>query len=397
MDEIEIMSKEISNELMNHIIPFWNQLVDGCGGFYGSVDFDLNLDKKGVKGVILNSRILWFYSNIYLTTNNADALVYARHAYEFLNKCCFDQEYEGVYWMLNWDGTPCDDMKHTYNQAFAIYGLAAYYSASRDKDALELAYRLYHTIETKCTDAYGYREAFNRRWQLIENEKLSEDGFDAKKSMNTLLHIMEAYTELYRVDSNPEVGKSLKNALHLIADKVYNSKSHMLSVFFNEQMESIADLYSYGHDIEAAWLIDRACEVLKEKELTAELGEMTAEITDKVIASGFENGAMNNQRCRGVVDTTRVWWVEAESVVGFLNAYQKSGNEKFRKASLQSWQYIKRYLIDSRSGSEWYWSVDINGKPTQKKPIVEPWKCPYHNGRMCMEVMKRNAEIQRKI
>ena len=124
---------------------------------------------------------------------------------------------------------------------------------------------------------------------------------------------------------------------------------------------------------------------------------MTAEITDKVIASGFENGAMNNQRCRGVVDTTRVWWVEAESVVGFLNAYQKSGNEKFRKASLQSWQYIKRYLIDSRSGSEWYWSVDINGKPTQKKPIVEPWKCPYHNGRMCMEVMKRNAEIQRKI
>jgi len=393
MDDLQVMRNEVREELLKHISPFWSGLKDDRGGFYGSVDFELNLNQDAVKGVILNSRILWFYSNIYTAFGEKQALANARHAYEFLKRYCFDKDDEGVFWMLNADGTPCDDMKHTYNLAFAIYGLSSYYTVSGEKEALELAYRLYRTIETKCTDAYGYLEAFDRRWKLIENDKLSEDGFDAKKTMNTLLHIIEAYTELYRADGNAEVANSLKKALLLCKNKVYDSKKHILNVFFNEKMESIADLYSYGHDIEASWLIDRACEVLNDSVLTAELGEMTAQIADKVLASAFENGALNNQQCRGIVDKTRIWWVEAESVVGFLNAYQKSGDEKFLRASLQTWQYIKRYMIDQRAGSEWFWCVDSNGKPLAKKPIVEPWKCPYHNGRMCMEVIKRNAYI----
>ncbi len=393
MNDLQKMNTEISKELLHHIVPFWNELKDDRGGFYGSVDFNLNLDKNAVKGVILNSRILWFYSNVFLTIRDKAALAPACHAYNFLKRYCFDEQCEGVYWMLHYDGTPCDDMKHTYNQAFAIYGLSSYYVASGDQEALQLAYRLYHTIETKCTDSYGYREAFDRCWKLIDNDKLSEDGFDAKKSMNTLLHIIEAYTELYRADGNVEVGESLKKALCLCKSKVYDSQSHMLGVFFNEKMQCIADLYSYGHDIEAAWLIDRACEVLNDDVINAKLGDMTAQIANKVLASAFENGAMNNQRCRGIVDKTHVWWVEAESVVGFLNAYQKSGNEKYLQASLQIWQYIKDHIIDKRRGSEWYWCVDSNGKPTERKSIVEPWKCPYHNGRMCMEVIKRNADL----
>jgi len=394
MNNLQLMSNEVSEELLNHIVPFWNALKDDRGGFYGSVDFDLNLHKDAVKGVILNSRILWFYSNLYLTTKDTNALANAHHAYLFLKLNCFDEQYGGVYWMMNYNGTPNDDMKHTYNQAFAIYGLSSYYAASGDKEALQLAYRLYHTIEEKCTDVYGYMEAFDRYWQPINNEKLSEDGFDAKKSMNTLLHVMEAYTELYRVDGNAEVGRSLKETLLLCENKVYNSQLHTLGVFFNKQMKSSADLYSYGHDIEATWLIDRACQVLKDDVLTAQLGDITSKIAKKVLASAFEKGALNNQCCRGVVDQTRVWWVQAESVIGFLNEYQKSGDEKFLQVSLQIWQYIKDHIIDKRSGSEWYWCVDDHGEPSQKKPIVEPWKCPYHNSRMCMEVIKRNADFQ---
>jgi len=393
MNDLQEMSKEVREELLNHILPFWNGLKDERGGFYGSVDFDLNLNKNAIKGVILNSRILWFYSNVYRTFGDKESLANARHAYEFLRNYCFDSHDEGVFWMLNSDGSPCDDMKHTYNQAFAIYGLSSYYDASGDREALLLAYRLYHTIETKCHDAFGYGEAFDRRWKRIDNEKLSEDGFDAKKSMNTLLHIIEAYTELYRVDGNIEVGESLQKALLLCKSKVYDSESHTLGVFFDDRMNSIADLYSYGHDIEASWLIDRACEVLKIDALTAQLGNMTAQIADQVLEAAFQNGALNNQRCRGIVDKTRVWWVQAEAVIGFLNAYHKSGDEKFLQASKQIWQYTKQNIIDQRSGSEWYWCVDNNGEPSEKKPIVEPWKCPYHNGRMCMEVMKRNANV----
>ncbi len=393
MNDLKTMSEEVENELLNHILPFWDALKDDRGGFYGLMDFDLKIEKDAVKGVILNNRILWFYSNVYLNTKEKNALANAQHAYLFLKQSCFDEQYGGVYWMMNYDGTPNDDMKHTYNQAFAIYGLSSYYAASGDKEALQLAYQLYHTIETKCTDVYGYQEAFDRCWQPIENEKLSEDGFNAKKSMNTLLHIIEAYTELYRVDPNRDVGNSLKKALRLCKNKVYDSKSHVLGVFFDEQMKSIADLYSYGHDIEATWLIDRACEVLTDDALTVEMGVMTAQIADKVLESAFENGALNNQRCRGTIDKTRVWWVQAESVIGFLNSYQKSGDERFLQASLEIWEYIKKYIIDRRNGSEWYWCVDSHGEPIREEPIVEPWKCPYHNSRMCMEVMKRNADF----
>ena len=393
MISLKKLCDETTDELMNHIMPFWNKLIDERGGFYGYMDFDLNLDKDAEKGVILNSRIMWFYSNIYLTMKNAESLLYAKHAYDFLKKHCVDKTYGGVYWTLNADGNPCDDMKHTYNQAFAIYGLASYYDAAGDKEALALAYELYHVIEKKCVDQYGYLEAFDRQWKLIDNDKLSEEGYSANKTMNTLLHIIEAYTELYRVDQNEDVGKKLRYALQLCKEKVYNPKDEMLDVFFDEEMNSIAEIYSYGHDIEAAWLIDRACEVLNDKDLADEFSTLIMIITDHSLETAFENGAMNNQYCRDEIDKTRVWWVQAEAIVGSINALQKSGEQKYLAYALEIWEYIKKYIIDKREGSEWYWDVDENGNPTSKKPIVEPWKCPYHNGRMCMEVLKRYAYI----
>lgn len=285
---VDLLYTETKQELLNHIMPFWNSLKDERKGFYGHVDFDLNIDKNSEKGVILNSRILWFYSNVYLTCETKEALEYATHAYEFLKNYCIDKKHGGVYWSMNYDGTTFDDMKHAYNQAFAIYGLASYYDATKNKEALSLAYELYEIIESRCVDEYGYTEAFDRQWKLINNERLSEDGFHAYKTMNTLLHIIEAYTELYRVDRNEEVKEKLEKALLLFKNTVYNEETNILEVFFDSKMNSIADLYSYGHDIEASWLLDRACEVLEDSELTKQIKSMTSKLVDMVLKTAYE-------------------------------------------------------------------------------------------------------------
>lgn len=394
MKRLDFLRSEAEMELFDHILPFWSRLMDLRGGFYGYMDFDLQIHKDAAKGAILNSRILWFFSNIYILTGQKEALKLADHAFDFLINCCIDEEYDGIYWMLDAYGMPCDDVKHTYSQAFAIYGLSSYYDASKNPEALKLANSIFSIIEERCVDEYGYIEAFDRMWHPIDNDKLSEDGFCADKTMNTLLHIIEAYTELYRVGKDERVGAALKRSLDICFKKVYNPTKHILDVYFDEKMNSIADVYSYGHDIEASWLIDRACEVLEYGHLINEITPETIKIANKVLQTAYRDGALNNQSIEGKVDTTRIWWVQAEGVVGFLNAYQKTKDEVYLDATVSLWNYIKTYVIDRREGSEWYWAVNDRGKPVQGKPIVEPWKCPYHNGRMCMEVLRRYEDIR---
>lgn len=210
--------------------------------------------------------------------------------------------------------------------------------------------------------------------------------------MNTLLHVLEAYTELYRVAPSKEVEQALKKILREFQSKVYNEETHRLEVFFDEKMNTISDLYSYGHDIEASWLLDRAAEVLKDQKILDETNAYTTQIAAEVYEQALQNGAMNNECFHGVVDTARVWWVQAEAMVGFYNCYEKTGEEKYLRITEDLWKYIKDYIIDKREGSEWFWDLNIDGKPESKKPIVEPWKCPYHNGRMCMEMIRRTAK-----
>ncbi|MFA9379845.1 MAG: AGE family epimerase/isomerase [Acetanaerobacterium sp.] len=389
-------TQQLHNEAgaeLNRLLAFWSGLRDERGGFYGGVDYQLNIQPDAVKSGILNNRILWLFSNAFLLRGDRQALINARHAYEFLRDRFVDAQHGGVYWMLGADGTPADEMKHSYNHAFAVYGLSSYFDASRDGQALQLAKELYRIIEERFADEYGYREAFARTWTPAGNDALSEDGYNAAKTMNTLLHLIEAYTELYRVSLDAEVGSSLRKALRLCLDKVYDRDGRMLYVFFDERMNSIADIYSYGHDIEATWLLDRACEILGDTQLAGEVAAMNREIAAHVRKEAFAGGALCNQRLRGEVDETRVWWVQAEGIVGFLNAYQRTGDKVYLDTVFALWEYIKEYMIDKRPGGEWYWSVDTTGKPAAGKPIVEPWKCPYHNGRMCMEVIKRCAKL----
>ncbi len=389
------MVEEIRAHLTEGIIPFWKALRDDeNGGYYGYMNHDLQVDKEAVKGCILNSRITWFFANAYMLLKDESLLEEARHGYEFMQKYCVDKEKGGVYWSVKYDGTPEDTTKHTYNQAFSIYALASYYDASGDKTALDTAMRLFEIIEDRCMDEVGYKEAFDRDFTEIENDKLSENGVIADKTMNTLLHVFEAYTELYRVGRNDKVKARLAWILDTFAGKVYNPKLHRQEVFFDREMNSILDLHSYGHDIETAWLIERGVETLGEKKYQDKMLPIILDLTDQVYRTAFDGRSLANECEKGVVDANRIWWVQAETIVGFLNGYQLAPEKKeYLEAAKAEWEFIKEHVIDKRQGSEWFWDVTAEGESVSGKPIVEPWKCPYHNGRMCMEVIRRSSDV----
>ena len=389
------MINEVKEHLVNGIIPFWKSVRDDeFGGYYGYMGYDLGLDKKAVKGCILNSRITWFFSKAYKVLGDESLLKEAAHGYEFMKKYCVDKEYGGVFWSVSYDGTPEDTTKHTYNQAFSIYALSAYYDATGDKESIQLASDIYDIIESKCTDAEGYLEAFDRKFQPAENDKLSENGVIADKTMNTLLHVFEAYTEFYRVTGREDVKKRLEWIMDIIADKIYNPVLKRQEVFFDAHYHSLIDLHSYGHDIETAWLLDYGTEVLGEEKYTKKIGEITKALTKQIYETAFDGHSLSNECEKGVVDTDRVWWVQAEGVIGFLNGYQHDPSKKeYLEASKNIWEYIREYVIDKRTGSEWFWLVDKDGKPYEDRPIIEPWKCPYHNGRMCLEVIRRSIDV----
>lgn len=385
------MVTEIRKELTEHIIPFWDSLEDKeYGGFYGFMDNDLKLDKGAVKGVILHSRILWFYSNCYLTLKNEKCLEKAKGCYEFMKKYCVDHENGGVFWAVNADGSVADDMKHTYCQAFFIYALASYYDASGDKEALDLAMDMFRTVEEKCTDEVAYLEAMSRTWALVENDALSENGLMADKTMNTTLHLLEAYTELYRVHKDEKVLERLKFQTRIFLDKIFYKEDDRLLVFFDKNLDVIGDIHSYGHDIEATWLLDRACDVMGDEKLAAEVAAMNEKIVANIKKLAYRDGSLLNERDKTEINTWRIWWVQAEAVVGFTNAAKRYGNPEYAEIAQNIWNYIKNNLVDKREGGEWYSQLDENGKPAEFKPVVDPWKCPYHNGRMCLEIINRS-------
>lgn len=386
--------EEIKEHLTGSLIPFWEGMKDEeYGGYFGYMDYDGKIRKEYEKGCILNSRILWFFSNAYMELKTENLKKDADHAYEFMKKYCLDREYGGVYWSVTYDGKTADDTKHTYNQAFAIYALSSYYDAVKNEEALQLARQLVELIGEKCTDNLGYLESFSRSFEPEDNEKLSENGVTAEKTMNTLLHVFEAYTEFYRVTGDQRVKNRLRFMLDTFAEKVYNPVLGRQEVFFDREWNPLIDLYSFGHDIETSWLIDRGLEILGDEKYTEKIAPVTAEIAKNIYNRAYMDHSLVNEAENGVVDTTRVWWVQAESVVGFLNGYQKSPERtEYLEAAKDIWNYIKEYLIDKRNGSEWYWALDENKNPL-KKPIVEPWKCPYHNGRMCFEVIRRMQDV----
>jgi mannobiose 2-epimerase len=358
------------------------------------MDYDLNLDKKAEKSCILNSRILWFFSEAAMLRGSEELRQEADHAYRFLADRCLDLENGGIFWSMTYDGQPLDTTKHTYNQAFAIYALSSYYRLSNNAQALEQAMELFRLIEKNCTDEIGYLEAFTATWAPESNEKLSENGVLADKTMNTLLHVFEGYAGLYQASQDAQVKKAMERILKIYREKIYDPELRRQKVFFDENYNSILDLYSYGHDIESSWLIDWGTKLLGEEELTQKISDINAEMAKTIYEKAYYRNSLANESECGVVDETRVWWVQAEAVLGFVNLWLKEPEStQYRDAAADIFHYICDYMVDKRPGSEWFWCLDVNGAPIVGEPIVEPWKCPYHNGRMCMELIRKDPEI----
>ena len=386
--------REAASMLENKLIPFWEGLRDReNGGYYGYMDFDLSVNRKAPKGCIHNSRILWFFATAYRTLGKPQLLENARHAYRFMEHY-WDAQLGGVYWSCTYDGQPLDTMKHTYAQAFAIYGLAAYAQASGEREPLTRAMALYSLIESGMKDSSGYLEAFDRSFHPLDNAKLSDNphmmerGLVAEKTMNTMLHVMEAYTLLYEVGRDERVRNSLRDLISRITEQVYNPAANRMEVFFDPFMKSLLDMQSFGHDIETSWLLDTAAKTVLADWERQPTEAMTTRLAQGVLERSLRNGSLINEQVEGKEDPTRIWWVQAETMVGMANLWQKTADPALLIAMEAEWNYIQTTMVDPRKGSEWYWRVDENGVPAHM-PIVEPWKCPYHNGRMCMELMAR--------
>ena len=429
MNRIEILKSEVLDVLENNILRFWLDKMQDKenGGFYGQMTGEGELVKTADKGGILNARILWSFSAAYRVLRKPEYLEAATRAKEYIIEHFIDEEFGGTYWSLDYKGNPKDTKKQFYAIGFMIYGLSEYARATGDHEALEYAIQLYECIEEHSLDKQynGYIEACTREWGEIADMRLSELDANFPKSQNTHLHIIEPYTNLFRalkeLDAienatndyglKPYVGQfttvnisvdpdivirleaSLRNLINIFTDKILNPQTHHLDLFFDMDWKREAGaLESYGHDIECSWLLHEAALILGD-DIVLKKVEPIVQMVAKASEKGLnEDGSMVHEANldTGYVDTDRHWWVQAENVVGWINIYQYFGDEDALQKALNGWQYIKNNLID-REGGEWWWSRDPQRNINRKDDKAGFWKCPYHNSRMCLEILERDV------
>jgi len=389
------LKQQVKKELTQNILPFWaEKMIDEeQGGFYGRIKGDGQLIPEAAKGGILNARILWSFSSAYLQEKNPLYLEMANRAKNYILDHFFDAEFGGTYWDLSFDGNPVDTKKQIYSQAFFIYAFSEHYRASGDESSLQTAIELFRIIEKYSFDPElnGYFEAYSRDWVLLEDLRLSEKDENEKKTMNTHLHILEAYTNLYRVWKDENLKKQLRNLILIFTEKIVNQKTYHLDLFFDENWNTKSTIVSYGHDIEASWLIDEAARVLGDPKLLAEVQKICIKIAEASCEGLKTDGSMVYELDKGHLESDRHWWVQSEAVVGFLNVYELSGNIAWLDKAEKCWKYISGNLVD-RTGGEWFWSISETGVANRNGDKAGFWKCPYHNSRMCLEVMIRAEE-----
>lgn len=386
--------KQEAEQELDSILQYWieNTIDKINGGFFGKIDNDNVVYTTAPKGAVLNARILWTFSAAYNYTKTDEHFSIAQRAFEYIRDHFIDKEYGGVYWTVDYTGCMLDLKKQVYAIAFCIYGLSEYYKASGNKDALKLAIELYNAIEKySYDDTYkGYLEAFARDWSEAGDIRLSAKDANGKKTMNTHLHIIEAYANLYTIQPSSSLKNKITGLLELFDKYFIDQKKFHLKLFFDENWNEKPDVISYGHDIEAAWLLLQCAEIIQDEEWTNVYKQHAVKIANAVVEGLDKDGGLwyEYEPAQERLIKEKHWWLQAEAMIGFFNAYEISGNENHLQYSFNNWQFIKQYILDKENG-EWYWGIKEDHSIMTGEDKAGLWKCPYHNARACLEIIKR--------
>jgi mannobiose 2-epimerase len=386
------LKNEVSANLTRNLLPFWStKMVDyKNGGYFGRINGDNQVFPKEDKGGILNARILWTYSSAYRIYKDTAYLRLAARSKDYIMAHFIDKEFGGAYRSVKSTGEPSDTRKQTYTQSFFIYGLAEYYRATGDKEALEAAKNIFNLFEKYALDkkSDGYFEVYSRDWKRTHDKLIGESTANDEKTMNTHLHLMEAYTNLFRVWPDKNVGVRLRALVDIFLDKIIDAKTSHLICFLDKDWKKNSAVDSYGHDIESSWLLNEAAGLLGDPALLAKVKDVSIKIANAAAEGLNPDGSLNYEKnlTNGRVSTERSWWAQSECIVGYLNAYELTGIEKYLDNAINCWNYTNNHFVDNKNGG-WFSSVSESGVASGEKGGF--WVCPYHNGRMCMEVVER--------
>ncbi len=396
--DLQLWRREIEDELKDNILAFWiKHTVDSKnGGFIGEITSDMGMRVDADKGLVLHARMLWTYAAAFRIHRDPAYLIMAERAYHYLFEAFYDRIYGGFYWKVNHKGEPVQSKKQVYGQAFVIYALAEYVRAVPNQGALDRAIELFELLELHSHDSEygGYIEALDEDWGETANLRLGDGDMNARKSMNTHLHMMEAYTNLYRVWQSERLKKRLSELITLTIDHILDEEGRHFKLFFDDDWTVKSHEVSFGHDIEGSWLLFEAGEVLGDSALLDRARHAAIAMAEATYVDGTdEDGSIFNEASpNGHIDTDKHWWPQAEAVVGFVNAYQLTGEERYLEKAYGAWRFIAAYIVDKKHG-EWHWKTDRAGRPDLSQHKVGPWKCPYHNGRMGFELLERLPKL----
>ena len=412
--ELKSYKDKFSLEL-NHILTWWqDHAVEKDGdGFYGAADLDGRPVPGANKSCVLNARILWTYAAAAKMTGNGAYRDMAARAYRVISEKFTDQKFGGFFMELTPENRVSSDIKHTYAQAFVLYALSKYYELEPSTELMNTIQANFNLLETNTRDPQhpGYIEAFTREWKPVQENRMADNN--EPRSMNTHLHVLEAYAALYSVWRDERVRKQLTGLLEIFIHKIIRNNGH-LGIFFDEdfnETETSKGICSFGHDIEGSWLLLEAAEILGDEEIISAMKKISVQMAHVVEREGVDKDGglfLESVRFGSHVRTNKHWWLQAENLVGFMNAFELTGEEKYWETVKRSWDFIDRYVIDHQRG-EWYTKVNRLGVPYLAEPEddpspyyrndwkIDPWKCPYHNGRAMMELVKRIERILKRI
>lgn len=391
--ELAQYKSEVEKEL-EAILHYWiNRTLDETnGGFVGKIDHHEMVYPEAPKGSVLNSRILWSFSAAYNLMQKKEYLQIAERAFHYLVNFFLDKEHGGVFWTVDYKGQPLDTKKQIYALSFAIYGLSEYYIASQNGEARKYATQLYHDIVAHSYDRQygGYIEALTRDWKEIGDLRLSAKDANERKSMNTHLHVLEGFANLYRIWPDERLKEKLEELIRLFLDHIISSKDNHLILFFDDEWNAKSNIISYGHDIETAWLVQETAEIIGDETLLHEVKMRSVLVADAAAGGLDQDGGLwyEYDADKDHLIKQKHWWPQGEAMVGFFNSWQNTGDESYLQQSIRSWEFVKQYIRDKSCG-EWVWGVKEDYSPMTEEDKAGLWKCPYHNSRACMEIIRR--------